>query len=183
MNSSVGSITEKNMNTAKSETHTILNISPYYQFDYTWLGIGIGASVGANYYAIVNDVKEGYNFPTTGLGNFPVLPIGHLRVGPNRFFALEYNFNNHAPFGMPVYTSEFSIGSGFGAKNGFYIRYGFAVGSILYDESTNFVNAYIPIANKIVLEPTLGFGSLQQVYMMNFSYRFGHKEMQYLKKY
>jgi len=182
INSSVGSITEENMDNAQSESYTIFNFSPYYQIDYTWFGFGIGGSIGANQYAIQDALKEGIGFPESGLGHSPVLPIGHLRVGPNRFFALEYNFNNHEPFGMPVYTSEFSIDSGFGARNDFYVRYGVVFGSINYMENASFLSAYIPINNTIVLEPTIGFNALRQVYMMNFSYRFGHMEIPFIRK-
>jgi len=183
INSSVGSITEENMDIAQSESYTILNISPYFQIDYTWLGFGIGGSVGTNQYAIQDAYKEGTGFPESGLGHSPVLPIGHLRVGPNRFFALEYNFNNHEPLAMPVYTSEFSLNSGFGANNGFCVRYGLVLGSIGYlGGGTNFINAYIPIDNLIVLEPTIGFNNLSQIYMLNLSYRFGHTESPFIRK-
>ncbi|MDZ7606002.1 MAG: hypothetical protein U5K79_10550, partial [Cyclobacteriaceae bacterium] len=175
LNSSAGAIKENIVGDSISEKYTLVSINPYFQVDYPWMGIGIGASVGNNIWAIQSTVKQGTGFPESGLGKFPLLPIGHLRRGPKRFFALEYNFNNHEPFGMPVYTSEFSVGSGFGAKNDFHVRYGFIGGSIGGYDNPSFLSAYIPIKNTFIIEPTIGFNALQNVYMLNLSYRFGHK--------
>lgn len=179
INASFGGITETDLTTNESTDGTILSLNPYIMYDLNWFGIGAGLHIGSNYYALPKSFYEDNGMPETGLGTFPVLPQAYVRVGPKRFFALEYNFANHFPSALPAFTHEIVLGSGFGFKNGFYIKYGIPFGSQAYAEYISYVSGYIPIANKVVVEPLIGLGSMKNVYMLGLSYRFGHKETEY----
>ena len=139
----------------------------------------MGLHIGNNFYALPSSDPKGYGYSDTGLGAFPVLPQAHFRVGPKRFFALEYNFANHFPSALPAFTHEMAMGSGFGARNGLYFRYGSVFGSQSHTDLGGYISGYIPIENTVVLEPLIGLGSLSNVYMLGISYRFGHKEKEY----
>jgi len=179
LNASFGSITETDLSTGESSSGTIISANPYIMYDMNWLGLGVGLHIGSNYYALPKSVYKDYGVPDTGLGHSPFYPQAYARIGPKRFFAIEYNFANHFPSALPSLTHEVCYGSGFGLKNGFYLKYGVPFGSQSYEESLSYVSGYIPIANKYVLEPLIGFGSLDNVYILGLSYRFGHKETEY----
>lgn len=180
INASFGKIEETNLDTEEITDNAIISLNPYFQADYSWFGIGAGAHLGSNYYALAKSKQKESGYPETGLGSFPIYPQVHIRVGPKRFFTLEYNFANHFPAALPAFTHEMAFGSGFGAHNGLYIKYGTVFGSQAQSSSYGgYISGYIPIDNKIVVEPLIGLGSLSNVYMLGVSYRFGHKETEY----
>ena len=179
LNASFGNIKETNLTTSEVSSNTIASLNPYFSTDLNWLGIGIGLHLGSNYYALTKSTNRGSGYPTTGLETFPVLPQAHFRVGPKRFFAIEYNFANHFPSALPTFTHEIVFGSGFGVRNGLYFKYGTLIGSQSDQEIGRYISGYIPFNNKVVIEPVFGWGSISNVYMLGVSYRFGHKETDY----
>jgi len=68
------------------------------------------------------------------------------------------------------------IGTGFGSKSGINARFGFTfIG--------NYLSAYLPIENTIVLEPLIIWGNSPQLdgqkqlqFSLGMSYRFNHQE-------
>ncbi|MCK5371777.1 MAG: hypothetical protein KAQ62_24610, partial [Cyclobacteriaceae bacterium] len=179
LNASFGNIKETNLTTSEVSSNTIASLNPYFSTNLNWLGIGLGLHLGSNHYALTKSTNKGSGYPTTGLGVSPVLPQAHFRVGPKRFFALEYNFANHFPSALPAFTHEFAIVSGFGARNGLYFKYGLLFGSQSQEDVGRYISGYIPFNNKVVFEPVFGWGSISDVYMLGVSYRFGHKESEY----
>lgn len=160
VNCSLGYITEENLTSNESKNKPIIFVNPFVKYDLTWIGLGVGFHLGINQYAYPKSNYEKQGIPETGLGNSIIYPQFHLRVGPKRFFALEYNFTNYFPSAIPVITHSFSYGSGFGFRNGLYLRYSLVFGSTQYydldihaEKSGSFLSGYIPINKTFVLEP------------------------------
>lgn len=179
INASAGILEEKNLTTNEVSDNVIGSVNPYFTADLKWLGVGFGLHLGNNFYALTEASKQGYGYPSTGLGKSIILPQAHFRVGPKRFLAIEYDYANHFPYALPAFTHEFAIGSGFSASNGLFFKYGVLFGSQSDYEVGRYISGYIPIENKIVIEPLIGLGSMSNVYMLGVSYRLGHKETFY----
>ena len=179
MNASFGKVNETNLTTSKVSYNTLASLNPYFTADSKWVGVGIGLHIGNNFYALPSSDPKGTGHTDTGLGVSPVFPQAHFRVGPKHVFAVEYNFADHFPSALPAFTHELAIGSGFSFRNDFYIKAGVTFGSQSHNDPGTYISGYIPIENKVVLEPLIGLGKLNNVYMLGFSYRFGHKDTYY----
>lgn len=175
---SLGYLNETARSTGISKDHTLATINPNIRYDLKWLGIGLGMHIGMNAYALPQIKHDKEDVPETGLGHLTVLPQAHFRLGPKRFLFFEYNFADQFPNAMPAITHQFAIGSAFGVRNGFYIKYGGVSGSTDIEDTTgeyqpsSFLAAYVPINEKLVFEPYVGFGTHKNVYLVGFHYRF-----------
>jgi phosphatidylglycerol:prolipoprotein diacylglycerol transferase len=173
---SFGSLKETNNRIGKQEDYTIGIISPYLHYDARWIGVGAGLHIGNVYYPRVKTVKQGYRYPETGLNSTPILPRFSFRIGPEKIFFAEYNFADHFPTAIPTFTHQIVLGSGFGANNDFNIKTGFLIGSQSNESLGAYIKGYIPIENKVVIEPLIGLGSMKSVFMIGGSYRFGYRQ-------
>jgi hypothetical protein len=157
--------------------HTIAGINPFIKYDIKWFGIGGGLHVGNLRYAPMNwSEDESSKFPDTGTRESPVLPMLYFRIGIQRTLFVSYKFADQFPTPFPGHYQNIEVGSGFGAKNGFNIRYGSD------GQTKNHIAAYIPINENNVFEPLYGWvsnedinTSIQQQFVFGLHYRFGYK--------
>lgn len=179
VDASYGKLSEQMIGSNQIDTYTIATVNPYIWVDQKWLGVALGAHIGSNYFALTKSTYQDYVPPKTGLGFSPIYPQAHFRVGPKQFFALEYNFANQFPHPLPAFTHEFAFGSGLSFDNGLYFKYAAIFGSQALNGGGSYISAYIPIENTFVLEPLIGFGTMDNVYKLGLSYRFSHKVTEY----
>ena len=125
--------------------HYLAGIHPYFSYDSRWIGFGLGASIGLQNYFPTTPFDE--RTIETGIKSFPLLPAGSFRVGPYDIVNLEYRFMDEYPTQLPMLTHQFSIGSGFGLKNGSGFRIGLAP-----PEESYFISARILIKNQFMLQ-------------------------------
>lgn len=180
---SYGKIEESLLNASPSDSpieNKLWNINPYLQYDRKIVGFGLGLYFGENYLPVAVAHKQGTTYPETGLGKSAIYPRFHFRIGPKKILAGEYNFAHNFPSAVPALAHEFALGSGFNANNDFYFKLGKLFGSQSSMRNSLYLKAYIPIENSFVLEPYLGVGGFDHVYMLGLSYRFGHKETTYM---
>jgi phosphatidylglycerol:prolipoprotein diacylglycerol transferase len=164
---------------------SLWGISPYIQYETKWIGIGGGIHLGSLAYT-TGDHRKNYDtqlpIPTTGHFNTFLMPRFDLRIGVKRFFFGDFHIADHFPVSEPGLAFQAGIGSGFGLKNGLNLRAGF---SFLESEGY-YVSGYIPIKNRIVIEPLyLWTGKYandfytiklpENQFSIGVSYRFGHK--------
>ncbi len=117
----------------------IYGISPYFKYDFRWVGLGAGFQLGKFVYG-------GYESST-------ILPLIHLRVGPRDKLFGEINVINPSWLYTPV--SEYRIGMGVNLGREFnFLHFGYAridAGDALYLAST------FMLGNNFLLEPNVSF--------------------------
>jgi len=157
----------------------VVSINPYLKYDLKWIGIGGGLHFGNIRLAPSYWTEEGTAvMPTTGTKESPVLPQFYFRIGPKNILFLSYKYADHFPSPFPGTYQNIEIGSGFGTKNGFNLRFGTDT------QDKTYLAAYIPINNKFVFEPFYGWANshesltginVQHQLSIGLHYRFGHK--------
>jgi prolipoprotein diacylglyceryltransferase len=156
----------------------LVDLSGFISIDAKWIGAGIGLHGGNIYYNRGDSFSESTDINTSHFWT-PVFPSAYFRVGPERIFFADLHIADNFPSSSPGLAFMTGVGSGFGLRNGFKVRTGFE----FLDETTFYVSAYIPIADKLVLEPLYVWSSIYDpVYdypenqiSVGLSYRFGHK--------
>jgi len=156
----------------------LIDVSGFISYDAKWLGAGIGLHAGNIYYNRGDRYSESTDQTTSHFWT-PVFPSAYFRLGPERIFFADVHIADNFPSSSPGLAFMTGVGTGFGLSNGFKVRTGFE----FLDETTFYVSAYIPIADKLVLEPLYVWSSIYDpVYdypenqvSVGLSYRFGHK--------
>jgi len=159
-------------------TKPLVDVSGFISYDAKWLGAGIGLHAGSIYYNRGDSFSESTDINTSHFRT-PVFPSAYFRVGPERIFFADLHIADNFPASSPGLAFMTGVGTGFGLRNGFKVRTGFE----FIDETTFYVSAYIPIADKLVLEPLYVWSSIYDpVYdypenqiSVGLSYRFGYK--------
>jgi hypothetical protein len=175
LNGYFGSHDELAQTTKIKTTDIIFGINPFIKYDMKWFGIGGGLHLGNIQFSPADWTEEAQEkLPTTGTRKSPVLPQGYFRFGPKHIAFISYKFADQFPSPFPGMYQNLELGSGFGQKNGFNLRFGtFFNGSYL--------TATIPIRNKVVIEPLYEWFSAsspnpnQYQFSIGLHYRFGHK--------
>lgn len=161
-----------------NETHDfIIGINPYIKFDTKWLGLGGGLHLGSLRYSPQYwEEEESAKLPETGTRKSPVFPQIYARVGPKHIAFISYKFADQFPSPFPGWYQNLEVGSGFGLKNGFNIRYGTDIGEKVY------LTGYIPLDENFVIEPFYGWMNSYDIepthhklFSLGLHYRFGHK--------
>lgn len=162
---------------------TLFGVTPYAGFETNWLGIGGGLHMGNLTYITENLNEEGTGIPNTGSKKANIIPQAYVRVGPSRWFFVDYHYADYFPSALPGFRQQFGIGTGLGFKNGTNLRFGSNTDNIQY------LSGYFPIENKFVLEPMYlwgrspGYASDKNFsqFSLGLSYRFGFSEGKRLK--
>jgi prolipoprotein diacylglyceryltransferase len=166
----------------QQERQFIFGINPFIKYDLNWIGIGTGLHIGDLVYTLGDKYKESNVAPENNYLQLPLFPQFYFRIGPKKYFYADFHFADQFPVSSPGMAFQTGIGTGFGLDNGTSIRLGFS----FLDEGGYYFSAYLPIINKIVLEPMYFWtgnaekssypGSLpEDQFSLGISYRFGHK--------
>lgn len=168
---------ETRLSDQKVTNTNLFGITPYLNYDSKWVGIGGGLHIGNLSIIRENQSEDGFGIPTSGSIYTNIYPQINVRVGPYRWFFIDYRFADQFPSALPGFRHQFGIGTGFGLRNRTSLRFGSDGGNFTY------LSGYFPIQNKVVLEPMFLWGSSptsvsgsQYQYSLGMSYRFGHKE-------
>jgi phosphatidylglycerol:prolipoprotein diacylglycerol transferase len=181
----IGKHTETRLSDNMVNENTLFGITPYLNFETNWFGIGGGLHVGNLAYAYENISDDGTGIPKSGVKEVNVYPQLYLRTGPQRWFFVDYRLADHFPSSFPGIRQQLGIGTGLGTKNGTRLRLGFNLYEMYY------FTGYVPIENRIVIEPMIIWGKSPQYdadnknfyqYSVSVGYRFGFSEGEKLKK-
>jgi prolipoprotein diacylglyceryltransferase len=159
----------------------IFGVNPYISYDTWWIGIGGGLHIGNLAYTNGDQWKETSTEFEKAYFRTPVFPQVYFRVGPVRYFFADFHLADQFPVSAPGLAFQAGVGSGFGINNGTKLRVGFS----FLEESAFYLSAYVPIADRIVLEPLYLWTSKNSVsypedhpenqFSLGISYRFGNK--------
>ncbi|WP_187263841.1 hypothetical protein [Pontibacter beigongshangensis] len=164
---------------------TIVGVNPFIYYDTKWLGIGGGLHVGNLFYTTEDLQQEGTGIPESGGKRTPIYPQARLRIGPTRILFGDVRLADHFPTPLPGLRYQVSLGSGFGLRNGTFLRAG-----------TNGVNDFISgqfvLNNQFVIEPLYLWGETsfglqgqeyrQRQFSLGLHYRFNHKDEKVLRR-
>ena len=178
VNAMFGKHNEIRISDGYEKNENLLDVNPYIKWDSNWLGIGGGLHLGNLTYAYENLQKEGTEYPESGSNNLPVYPQVYLRIGPQKWFYLDYHLADHFPSALPGYRHLVGIGSGLGQTNGTNLRFGTNAANMIY------LSGAFVFSDRIVIEPLYMWGKSPWDYdSKNFSqfslgigYRFGYQD-------
>jgi prolipoprotein diacylglyceryltransferase len=169
---------ETRLSDQKVTDTNLFGITPYATYETKWVGMGGGLHVGNLSIIRENQSVDGSGTPNSGSIYTNVYPQLYCRIGPYRWFFVDYHFAEQFPSALPGFRHQIGIGTGFGLKNLTSLRIGSNIGTFSY------LAGYFPIQNKVVLEPMFLWGTApingnapQYQYSLGLSYRFGHKEV------
>ena len=171
----IGSHTELRISDKKETKTDLFSINPYVKYDTKWIGIGGGVHLGNISYIYENLNQDGNEFPESGSNIVPVYPQVYFRLGPQKWFFVDYHMADNFPSALPGFRHQIGIGTGFGLNNGTNVRLGFNSNDITY------LSGYFPIKNKIELQPMLLWGrspiddAKNYQFSIGIGYRFGFK--------
>lgn len=161
-------------------TKPLVDLSGFVRYDIKWIGAGAGLHLGSLYYNMGDSFNQSADISTSSFWT-PILPSFYFRVGPERIFFADFHLADNFPSSAPGLSFMTGVGSGFGLQNGFKIR----AGSSFADDNTWYFSAYVPLANRLVIESLYLFtGDVYPEYpddlpesqfTLGISYRFGQK--------
>jgi Prolipoprotein diacylglyceryltransferase len=117
-----GSNKEMNFTTHQENSYFLFGVNPYVKYDLKWLGFGAGLHVGNLRWVPLSPINE-ITF-NRGTRFSPIMPEASLRLGRHDILDLRYDFGFNFPTTFPLLAHGLSIGSGFGNKTNFDVRYG-----------------------------------------------------------
>lgn len=123
-NLSYGIYTESMLSTNIQNRYTLISVSPYFRYDWKWVGLGLGAHLGKNYWADIPDNIIDSRTKTTSSKSFPIYPMTYLRIGREEIIFLDGGIGNAFPSPFPGMRYEAAIGTGFGLPKGNKFRIG-----------------------------------------------------------
>ncbi len=144
---------ENNLTKHWERTDFLFGVKPYFKYDLKWVGLGVGAHLG-NIRWVPGSPIDKLNYDR-GTRSSPVMPAVLLRVGRADILNFQYNYGFNYPASIPVLLHEFSIGAGFGFKDGYDLRFGAAVSE---NYSATFISAEALVAKNFGLALKYNFG-------------------------
>jgi len=170
----------ENLNSGDVLNKPLIDISTFIRYDLNWLGAGAGMHLGSLYYNR-GDCYNGTSDNTTSHYITFIMPSVYLRIGPEDLFFADFHLADHFPSSAPGLSILAGAGTGFGLTNGFKLKAGLSV----IDQNSWYFSAYMPIADRLVIEPLFWFtgkvypeypaGASENQFTLGLSYRFGHK--------
>ena len=151
-----------------STDFAIYDANPFVKLDSRWVGVKFGAHVGNLSRFLTKRSYQETGTPLSGSKQPVVVPQLSVRVGPVKYAFIEYNYANQFVSPLPEMPQDIGIGMGFGLDNGFYIKYG----ATLSSEKSMYISSYIPIKDKIIIQPLLRFNN-GNTFTISAQYRFG----------
>jgi hypothetical protein len=176
-----GKFTEVNITYGGGVNSLLIDLAPYIKYDTRWLGLGAGLHVGNLFYNAGDAFKENASIDKAYFRT-PVFPGAYLRIGPIEYFYADIHIADHFPASSPGLSFLTGIGTGFGQTSGLSLNFGLS----FIDENTWYVSGYIPIYNKVLIEPLFMWTGKniypeypvdlpETQFSIGVSYRFGHK--------
>jgi phosphatidylglycerol:prolipoprotein diacylglycerol transferase len=171
---------EIKISNSDEKTRFLFGINPFIKYDFNWFGIGFGAHAG-NLRWVPQASSDNYSVPDA-TKFFVVLPEFSMRVGRQDILDLKYSYGFNSPSMFPVVMSELSLGSGFGNKTNYSLRYGVAFSD---NNSNQFISAEGLVDKKVGLMMKYNFESksnygpspdLHGRIQVGFNYRFGFEK-------
>jgi hypothetical protein len=160
-----GIFEEKNITKQWDKKDFLFAVNPYIKYDLRWVGFGIGAHVGNIRWVPLEPIdKTSFN---RGTRFSPVLPEVLFRFGRRDILDVQYSYGFNSPTSIPVLLNEFSIGTGFGFRTDYNLRFGTAYSQ---SYSTTFISAEALIGKKIGLTFKYNFGGDNFVLSNNYTY-------------
>jgi prolipoprotein diacylglyceryltransferase len=117
-----GTDRETNLTKGIEKTDFIIGANPYIKYDRKWIGLGAGVHVG-NLRWVPTEPMDAVTFKR-GTKSSPVMPQVFFRLGRRDILDLKYSYGVNSPTPFPELFQEVSLGSGFGSKTDFGIRFG-----------------------------------------------------------
>ncbi|HYW95122.1 MAG TPA: prolipoprotein diacylglyceryl transferase family protein [Bacteroidales bacterium] len=113
---------EYNLTRDFTNTYTLWGINPYVNYDFKWVGMGVGIHAGnLRWIPSESIAKEEVE---TGTRFSEILPQGYLRVGPSRIADLEFEYAKSFPSPLPVNLYSFRLGTSFGLSEDYHFSFG-----------------------------------------------------------
>ena len=177
LNLHAGSTTTSSLTTNEEKSNFIFGANPYIKYDMSWFGIGAGLQLGnirknTNEELDESTLKDAHK-------NHVVLPEFYIRVGRRDILDIDYNYGFLFPSPYPTLNQRFSIGTGFGQKSDYSLRYG-----IFMPLESKFISAEGLINKNIGLKMMYIFKEPQDYYdidenakgkfVVGLNYRFGN---------
>jgi prolipoprotein diacylglyceryltransferase len=160
------------------KSYFLFGVNPYIKYDRKWIGLGIGLQAG-NLRMIPQKPIETTTI-TSGTIMSPVYPEFYGRFGRRDIIDMSYFYGFNTPSMFPVPMHELSLGSGFGHKTDFSLRFGLAASNY---GSNNFISGEGLINKKTGFSLKYYFGdhgSLDINYpariLLGINYRFGFEK-------
>jgi phosphatidylglycerol:prolipoprotein diacylglycerol transferase len=160
----------------------IFGVNPFFRTDTRWIGIGIGVHIGElNLTLPYKPISQSY--VTSGSDQFHLLPEFLVRLGPYDILDLEYKYGFQFPAPYPGLISQLSLGTGFGERDGTFLRFGVA-----------FPTSNLFISGQTMIKDRYGFqflclyknnypeGIKQSQFVFGINYRFGFSEKPIVKE-
>jgi prolipoprotein diacylglyceryltransferase len=180
-----GTLEEKNLTKQWEMTEFLFGVNPYIKYDLKWAGFGVGAHIGNIRWVPVNPIDNATFERGTRFS--PVLPEVLLRVGRKDILDLQYSYGFNLPTSIPVLLQEISIGTGFGFRTDYNLRFGAAFSQ---NYSTKFISAEALLGKKVGLTFKYNFAGEDFYFSHNYNnvierrgrfqfganYRFGFKK-------
>ncbi|TRZ75219.1 MAG: hypothetical protein D4R97_02910 [Bacteroidetes bacterium] len=169
--------------TADYPSGTSFGVSPYFHFDWRWVGFGAGLTVGQMKLPFGHKDLEKYSagdIISNDYRNFYIFPSIGFRVGPSDLVYVEARAPALFPSSSPYFAFQAGVGSGLGKTNGTRVGIGYCQGI--------YAQLVYPIKNKVVLEAfyadNLQTGSnTKRVFSFGIDYRFSFKKTRDTLKY
>ena len=152
---------ERNLTKQWEKTDFLFGINPFIKYDLNWVGFGAGAHLGNIRWVPAGPLEKQYFDRGTRVS--PFLPEVLLRVGRRDILDLQYRYGFNLPTSVPVLLHEFSIGTGFGSKTDYNLRFGTAVSDYY---SPKFITAEALLSKGIGLSFKYYFGG-EDFYLSN----------------
>jgi prolipoprotein diacylglyceryltransferase len=176
INVSGGNIKSTNLSSNESQSEFIYAINPYAKWDGKWIGAGLGLQVG-KLRVNKDETIDAVNIEDA-LKNYSILPEFYLRIGPKKYFDIDYNYGSLMPSAFPTLYSRSSIGSGFGLSQDYSLRYG-----RIWNLETNYIAAEALITDQwgvnimYVFKENYPFQTedASGKLVLSLNYRFGNK--------
>jgi phosphatidylglycerol:prolipoprotein diacylglycerol transferase len=180
-NALFGNYTQIRQSNNQEVNKLLFEVSPYIKYDSRWIGIGGGLHLGSLAYTTGDTEQETNVSSGESFFKTPVFPEFYLRLGLQKYFYADFHIADQFPASSPGLAFLAGVGTGFGLNNGMNLRFG----TSFLDDGTFYLSTYIPIKNRIVLEP-LFLWTLKDYsdfpvklpenqFSLGLSYRFGHK--------
>jgi phosphatidylglycerol:prolipoprotein diacylglycerol transferase len=168
-----------NMDTDLKYDQFLYGFNPYVKWDLKLLGMGIGAHFG-KMNLIQNQNPGIISKPEDLVQSFSFRPALYLRMGIPEILDVRFKNSFGFPSPFPSYYGEWSIGSGFGKRLDYGVRYG-----EYFDFDTKYLSVESRIGKRFGLDLRYifnerddfqSFHKASPKLLINMNYRFGFKD-------
>lgn len=161
--------------TNHTNSSALWGVNPYVRYDRIWLGIGAGMHAGDLVYTLENLREDGAGTPMSASRRTAVYPQLYVRFGPTQLFFTDIELAHHFPSPFPGYRYRIGFGSGFGLRNGSFLKFS-------NNGADNMLSGQFVLGQTFVLEPLYlwkgadsYFSDRQRQVSLGMHYRFNYR--------